>query len=521
MPPYPQAASGGCGEPPRAPKDRCRPCGNVPPFPHPFGATREAMAVRVLELHASLRVLKRSEGRSSVQLSAYITRSVMLDERTGELHDSRAKGGVELSGLVLQDDAPTYAYDRTRLWNEVEQSNRRKDAQVAREFEISFPNEFAGEQRREAALKIASMLVQRYGGAVEYALHEPGDGTDPRNFHAHYLMTTRKWNPDGTWAKKDSPLDERVGKNGQPARGPVEVAGLRQEIADIQNEIAVREQLPVTIEHLSFARRGLEREPQMHLGKNATALERRGEVTSIGDRNRAIAGRNEERRRISEELHSQVIQFEEAKARLAQKPAQPPARPDIHEQRLNDLYAESYAKRAAMLSAFDEAHGARERDIREKLAGLERSLVEAKGLSLAWRYVTGRLRQERDAAAAQRKELATIDAERQNARRLFEAERQQAIESLKLRQQQERVQAESRMVVGGEAQSVSSAPPDGYTSRRRAFFEQHGRKKQSSHNAAEDDTPSHPSTSDDPASARRKAFLQNRHPRKGPTPREE
>ena len=54
--------------------------------------------MRVLELHASMRPIKRSEGRSSVQMAAYITRTSMEDERTGETFDHRKKGGVEFSG---------------------------------------------------------------------------------------------------------------------------------------------------------------------------------------------------------------------------------------------------------------------------------------------------------------------------------------------------------------------------------------------------------------------------------------
>ena len=106
--------------------------------------------MRVLELHASMRPIKRSEGRSSVQVAAYITRTSMEDERIGETFDFRHKGGVEFMGLVAQENAPEWAYDRRKLWNSVEKSEKRKDAQVAREFQIAMPNEFTAEHRREA-----------------------------------------------------------------------------------------------------------------------------------------------------------------------------------------------------------------------------------------------------------------------------------------------------------------------------------------------------------------------------------
>ena len=42
-----------------------------------------------------------------------------------------------------------WAKDRSALWNAAEQADKRKDARVAREFEIALPHELNAEQRLE------------------------------------------------------------------------------------------------------------------------------------------------------------------------------------------------------------------------------------------------------------------------------------------------------------------------------------------------------------------------------------
>ena len=457
--------------------------------------------MRVLELHAPMRPIKRSEGRSSVQMSAYISRTCMEDERTGETHDARRKGGAEFTGIVAEENAPEWAFDQRKLWNSVELSSKRKDAQVAREIEISLPHEFSPEQRREAALKIAHMLIRRYGGAAQYALHEPGKEGDCRNFHGHFLFTTRRFDQNGGWAKKDSPLDDIK-------KGPKEVESLRAEIAAIQNDIAVREQHQIFVEHLSFQKRGLDKQPTQHMGKNATAIERRGEVTDIGTKNREIVAENQERAATREEI--KVIHIDLAREQLQQKQQRSPAPPRTQDEEHASLYRESYDRRTAMVEAFERAHGQQEKELQKEAARLTGDIENAGFLKGIWRRVTGRTRQDREALENVSAKLSEIARLRDEQRAAFERDRLVRLEALKEQHQARELEQEAARPLAravGDVPAAQARPQAAQTApaiqqapsslprvtdadaKRRAYFQRVGAQRKAERQAEEPKTP--------------------------------
>src|SRR3546814_2265883 len=93
---------------------------------------------------------------------------------------------------MLPTDAPEWAADRERLWNAAELAETRKNATVAREYEIALPVELSADERRELALDLAREISERHGVAVDVAIHAPGREGDHRNHHAHLLTTTRR-----------------------------------------------------------------------------------------------------------------------------------------------------------------------------------------------------------------------------------------------------------------------------------------------------------------------------------------
>ena len=75
----------------------------------------------------------------------------------------------------------------------------RKNARVARDILVALPVELNAEQRLGLVRGFSQELSDRYGFAVDVAIHAPRDfpGSDPRNFHAHLLATTREVNAEG------------------------------------------------------------------------------------------------------------------------------------------------------------------------------------------------------------------------------------------------------------------------------------------------------------------------------------
>ncbi|RYE52631.1 MAG: Ti-type conjugative transfer relaxase TraA, partial [Rhizobiaceae bacterium] len=129
--------------------------------------------------HCSMKVIARGSGRSAVAAIAYRTATKMLNERDGLLHDFTHKQGVEHAEIVLPEGVKAdWALDRSALWNAVERAEKRKDARVAREFEIALPHELSAEQRYQLTKVFAQDLANRYGAAVDFAIHRPSEDGD-------------------------------------------------------------------------------------------------------------------------------------------------------------------------------------------------------------------------------------------------------------------------------------------------------------------------------------------------------
>ena len=217
--------------------------------------------------HLSVKTISRSAGRSATAAAAYRAGVEITDERTGEIHDYRRKGGVESAALILPNNAPEWARDRAQLWNAAEQAEKRKNSTVAREFEVALPAELDAAKRQELAHAFARELVKRHGCAADVAIHAPGREGDDRNHHAHILLTTRRLEPDGLGEKTRELDDQKTGK--------VLVTEWRERFAIMQNERLHEAGHLVQVDHRSHAERGLDAEPTRHLGPAATGYERR------------------------------------------------------------------------------------------------------------------------------------------------------------------------------------------------------------------------------------------------------
>lgn len=87
---------------------------------------------------------------------AYRAGEKLTNERDGITHDYTAKQGVEHAEIVLPEGVNAdWARDRSDLWNAAEFAEKRKDARVAREFEVALPHELSAEERLEATREMA------------------------------------------------------------------------------------------------------------------------------------------------------------------------------------------------------------------------------------------------------------------------------------------------------------------------------------------------------------------------------
>ena len=146
-------------------------------------------------------MISRSQGRSVTAASAYRVAERIEDRRTGLTFDYAAKGGVDHTEILAPDHAPDWVHDRSELWNRVEESETRKNSQVAREVRVALPDELTHAQRVALVRDYAQTQFVDRGMVADIALHAPGRAGDERNHHAHILLTTREVDADGFTTK--------------------------------------------------------------------------------------------------------------------------------------------------------------------------------------------------------------------------------------------------------------------------------------------------------------------------------
>jgi hypothetical protein len=151
--------------------------------------------------HLRATMISRSQGRSATAAIAYRVAERIEDRRTGLTFDYAARGGVDHTEILAPDHAPDWVRDRSELWNRVEESETRKNSQVAREVRVALPDELTHAQRVALVRDYTQAQFVDRGMVADIALHAPGREGDERNHHAHILLTTREVDADGFTTK--------------------------------------------------------------------------------------------------------------------------------------------------------------------------------------------------------------------------------------------------------------------------------------------------------------------------------
>ena len=232
--------------------------------------------------HFSAKLVSRSQGRSATAAAAYRAGERIEDLRTGEVHDYQRKGGVVCGGVVLPRGG---TFNRSELWNKVESKHKRRDATVAREFELALPYELDDFQRQELTASYVLELADLYAVAVDYNIHRPNG--DQRNHHAHILLSACYCSASGELGRKAVELDP-IHCQRSKILNPMEVQRARWQ--DLCNSALERAGFTERIDHRTLEEQGItERLPSVHLGPSAAGLIKRGKASDIQARARAKA----------------------------------------------------------------------------------------------------------------------------------------------------------------------------------------------------------------------------------------
>src|SRR5690349_15080006 len=214
--------------------------------------------------HLHVKVIGRKSGASAVASAAYRSGSRLRDERLDRSHDFSAKRDVVHSEVMLPEKAPEAWSGRERLWNDVESSEVRKDAQLAREVEFAIPREMTQAQGIELARDFVQSEFVGRGMIADLNVHwDMAEDGMPKP-HAHVMLTMRAVDENGFGPKvRDWNRTKMVER-------------WRERWAELTNERLAELDIDARIDHRSLEAQGITLEPQSQIGAPAKRIEDRG-----------------------------------------------------------------------------------------------------------------------------------------------------------------------------------------------------------------------------------------------------
>lgn len=241
-----------------------------------------------------VKTISRLRGESVAKTASYILRANIFDSYSQETHYYAYVKDLLYSEILLPSNAPRAFFDLGTLLSAIDHVEKRYDARTGRVVRLTLPNdkEFSDKERIDLARNFVMDAFVGLGMCAVMAVHA-GLNENPakNNPHVHVLLTDRPVDSDGFCAKKNRDWNK--------------VAQLKQWRAlwaEMQNRAFQEKGLDIRVSQESLEVQGIDREPTQPLGRAATALERKGIHTEIGNRNREI----ETRQREHEEQHQRL-----------------------------------------------------------------------------------------------------------------------------------------------------------------------------------------------------------------------
>ena len=252
--------------------------------------------------HFNIRIVSRAKGESVMSAAAYQSGEKLFSEYDGQWKSGDHQERIVFKDILLPPNAPRAYANRQTLWNAVDASEPKDNAQTARRFIITLPKELSIEDNIRLIRDYCQKQFVDRGMIADIAVHF--DDKEPPNPHAHILCTMRSMNEQGQWNDKTKTayaLDENgnriMGKNGKWKRIRIDTVDWndrkyceiwRHEWEVMQNAALEEAGRTERVDMRSYERQGIEMAPQVHLGPAAFALEKKGIRTDLGEHNKVV-----------------------------------------------------------------------------------------------------------------------------------------------------------------------------------------------------------------------------------------
>ena len=227
-----------------------------------------------------VKTISRGKGQSTVAHAAYRSGEDIYFEKESKLKTARTQSEVSHKGILLPENAPAEFGDRARLWNAVEEKERRKNSRLAREVLVSIPREIEQDKHQELVWGFAKNEFVARGMIADISIHQTDARDGKPNPHAHIMLTTRECNEDGFTVKNRSWNDTAL------------LVEWREAWADHVNLYLADSGSDARVDHRSLKDRGIVREPEPKIGHYAWSKEKRGIRTVEGDAARKVRHQN-------------------------------------------------------------------------------------------------------------------------------------------------------------------------------------------------------------------------------------
>lgn len=233
-----------------------------------------------------LQTISRLQGGSVVKSASYILRENLYDEYQQKTHYYSHIKDLLHWEILLPENAPKEFHDLHILLTAIDQAEKRYDARTGRSLRLSLPNDMNLSTENRIALVrdyIKEVFVAE-GMCALLAIHEGKNvEAEKNNPHAHVILTDRPVDTNGFCSHKNRDWNQKS-----------QLRKWRRLWAEYQNRLFKEKSLDLEVSHESLEVQGIDRKPTRPLGRAATALERKGIRTEVGNRNREIEARQRE-----------------------------------------------------------------------------------------------------------------------------------------------------------------------------------------------------------------------------------
>ncbi len=257
--------------------------------------------------------------RSAVASASYRSGDKLFSDKEGKTY-SYARDVKPEAFILTPKNAPDWAKDRQKLWNEVEKNDRKSNSRYAKEFNVALPVELSESEQKELLTKYVQENFVDQGMVADVAIHRD----HPDNPHAHVMLTNRPFNPDGTWgikSRKEYILDEKGNKtytkSGYARNRKIwltdwdkkeKITEWRHNWATAVNQVLEAKNLPDRISEKSYAEQGIDEVSTQHEGINSQKEKRQEFNQNVKQQRQAKAEAKNANEKIHNERRMQTLQ---------------------------------------------------------------------------------------------------------------------------------------------------------------------------------------------------------------------